>query len=110
MPFIDPSALPDLGPKPGWHGRFFHSEHMTFAYYELEAGAALHAHSHPNEEVWNIVVGQLDLTVGDETRTLGAGCAAVVPAGTTHSVSAKMPCRVIVVDHPVRHEVAGVKI
>ena len=111
MGFIDPNTLPQLEPKQGWRGRFFHSDHMTFAYYEIDAGATLHAHSHPNEEVWHIIEGELDLALGNETRSLRAGSEAVIPAGTTHAVVAvKKRCRAIVVDHPVRREVAGLKI
>jgi mannose-6-phosphate isomerase-like protein (cupin superfamily) len=110
MGFIDPNELPQAEPKPGWHGRFFHSDHMTFAYYEIDAGATLHAHSHPNEEVWHIVEGEADLTLGEETKSVGSGQAVVIPAGATHAVAVKKGCRAIVVDHPVRHEVAGVKI
>ena len=110
MGFIDPGTLPQAEPKPGWHGRFFHSEHMTFAYYEIDAGAALHAHSHPNEEVWHIIEGEVDLTLGDETRAVRAGSAVVVPAGTPHAVAVKKRCRAIGVDYPVRREVGGVKI
>ena len=87
MGFIDPSTLPHAEPKPGWHGRFFHSEHMTFSYYEIDVGATLHAHSHPNEEVWHIIEGEVDLTLGEETRRVRAGYAVVIPAGTTHAVA-----------------------
>lgn len=52
MGLIETDALPRISPKAGWRGRFFHSAHMTFAYYEIEAGAALPAHAHENEEVW----------------------------------------------------------
>src|SRR5262249_7120148 len=79
MGLIDPKSLPAAEPKPGWHGRFFHSEHMTFAYYDIEAGAALHAHSHPNEEVWHLIDGEADVTLGDKTMRVGAGCAVVIP-------------------------------
>jgi mannose-6-phosphate isomerase-like protein (cupin superfamily) len=108
--FVDASALPEIEPKPGWHGRFFHSEKMTFAYYEIDAGATLHAHAHPNEEVWHIVEGEIDLMLGDETRRVKAGDAAVIPSGTTHAAAAPKHCRAIVVDSPGRREVGGVKI
>jgi len=108
--FIDPSELPEVEPKSGWHGRFFHSEHMTFAYYEIDAGASLHAHSHSNEEVWHIIEGEVDLTLGAETKRVGAGQAVVVPPETMHAVAVSNGCRVIVVDYPVRREVAGVEI
>jgi len=110
MGLIDPKSLPAAEPKPGWHGRFFHSEHMTFAYYDIEAGAALHAHSHPTEEVWHLIDGEADVTLGDKTMRVGAGCAVVIPGGVTHSLAAKTTCRAIVVDYPVRREVAGIRI
>jgi quercetin dioxygenase-like cupin family protein len=83
---------------------------MTSAYYEIDAGALLHAHSHPNEEVWHIIDGEVDLTLGQETRCVRAGYAVVIPAGTTHAVAVRKRCRAIVVDYPVRREVGGVKI
>ena len=34
-------------PLPGWNGRFLHSATMTFAHYDIAAGAApLHGHQH----------------------------------------------------------------
>ena len=43
-------------PLPGWSGRFLHSATMTFAHYDIAAGAApLHEHQHEQEEVWHIV-------------------------------------------------------
>jgi quercetin dioxygenase-like cupin family protein len=108
--FIEVGSLPEVQPKDGWRGRFFHSEHMTFAYYSIEAGASLHEHRHPNEEVWHVLEGSLELRVGDESRALAAGDAAVIPAGTPHAVLATAGCRVIVVDHPARHAIAGKRI
>ena len=110
MGFVAPAALPEIEPKPGWHGRFFHSKHMTFAYYTIDAGASLHAHAHSNEEVWHVIDGSVELTVGEETRTVRAGEAAVIPPDVLHAVRADRTCRVIVVDHPVRTEVAGIRI
>jgi len=102
VPFVDPSTLPVREPRPGWRGRFFHSEHMTFAYYDIAEGADVHSHSHPNEEAWHIIAGALELTIAGETRTLHAGEAAIVPGGTEHRARAPEPARVIVVDHPPR--------
>jgi hypothetical protein len=47
-------------PLAGWSGRFFHSENMTFGHWEIAEGAAdLHEHEHPQEEVWNVVEGEI---------------------------------------------------
>ena len=43
MPFVDANSLEAHEPRPGWSGRFFHSDHMTFAYYGIAPGADVHA-------------------------------------------------------------------
>jgi quercetin dioxygenase-like cupin family protein len=108
VPFVDPSDLPSHEPRPGWSGRFFHSSHMTFAYYDIAAGADVHEHQHPNEEVWHVVDGALEVTLGGVTSVLRAGQAAIVPADEPHSVRALEPARAIVVDYPLRESVAGI--
>jgi unsaturated pyranuronate lyase len=90
-------------------GRFLHSATMTFGYWEVAAGSVVHEHSHPNEEVWHIVEGEFEFTVGGETALVRPGSVAVVPAGTPHDVKAPTDGRAIVVDHPVRLEVGGVR-
>ena len=68
-------------PLPGWSGRFFHSQHMTFAHYDLAADATpLHTHHHEQEEVWAIVEGRLAITIDGEETELGAGDVAIVPS------------------------------
>jgi quercetin dioxygenase-like cupin family protein len=108
--FIDANQLPAKEPRKGWRGRFFHSEKMTFAYYAVEAGAWIHEHSHPNDEVWNIIDGQLEITIAGEARVVGPGCAALIPPDTPHSVKALSNSRVIVVDHPQRHSIGGIEL
>ncbi|MGI8903358.1 MAG: cupin domain-containing protein [Solirubrobacteraceae bacterium] len=108
MPFIETSKLPAKEPKPGWIGRFFHSEHMTFAYYEITPGSQLHLHHHSEEEVWHIIEGELEMVLGDTTRIVHAGEAVVVPAEAEHSARTSGYCRAIVVDFPAREAVGSV--
>jgi mannose-6-phosphate isomerase-like protein (cupin superfamily) len=110
MPFIEAGQLAVKEPRPGWLGRFFHSEHMTFAYYEIQPGAWVHLHHHANEEVWHVLDGEVEMVVGDDRRVVHAGEAVVVPAGVEHSASASQRCHAIVVDFPARAEVGGVDI
>jgi unsaturated pyranuronate lyase len=109
MPFIDTSQLQVKEPLPGWKGRFFHSENMLFAYYAVSAGASIHEHSHPNEEVWHVIEGELEVTIAGQTQVAGPGSVAVVPPNTAHSVRALSDGRSIVVDYPLRDFVGGVK-
>ncbi len=110
MTFIDTSRLSVKEPKHGWKGRFFHSQSMTFAYYAVLAGAWIHEHSHPNDEVWNVLEGKLEVTVGGKTQVVGPGYAVVVPPDINHSVKALTDVRAIVVDHPRRDSIGGVEL
>jgi quercetin dioxygenase-like cupin family protein len=106
--FIETNQLGVKEPRPGWKGRFFHSRNMTFAYYTVAAGASIHEHSHPNDEVWNVIEGQLEITIAGETRVAGPGCAAIVPPDAAHSVRALTDARAIVVDYPRRQSIGGI--
>jgi unsaturated pyranuronate lyase len=106
--FIETNQLGLKEPRQGWKGRFFHSPNMTFAYYTVEAGASIHEHSHPNDEVWNVIDGQLEITIAGETRVAGPGCAAIVPPDAAHSVRALSDARAIVVDYPRRQSIGGI--
>jgi unsaturated pyranuronate lyase len=110
MPFIDTERLEVKEPLPGWKGRFFHSDSITFAYYDFERGASIHEHSHPNEEVWNVIEGELEVTIDGQKRVVGAGSAAFVPPDTPHATKARTDGRAIVVDHPLRDSVGGISI
>jgi hypothetical protein len=50
MPFVDVSSLRVIDRLPGWHGRYFHSESMTFAHYDFVRGSSIHEHIGPQED------------------------------------------------------------
>jgi quercetin dioxygenase-like cupin family protein len=109
VPFIEPSDMFTGAPLAGWEGRFFHSENMTFAQWTIASDAApLHEHHHPQEEVWNVVEGEVIISLNGDERELGSGDVAVIPPHTPHSVRAKTTCRAIVTDFPVRQQLPGV--
>ena len=103
MPFVEPDAMIVITPIRGWTGRVFHSSQMTFGYWEIAADAVdLHEHDHAQEEVWNVVSGEIVLSIDGHERRLDAGDAAIIPPGVRHAAVVLGPCRAIVVDHPVR--------
>jgi mannose-6-phosphate isomerase-like protein (cupin superfamily) len=109
MPFVRPPDMLSGHPLPGWSGRFLHSENMTFAHWDIDPGAAaLHEHQHEQEEVWHIVEGEVALTIAGEEQVLGAGCVAVIPPHTPHSVRPLSACRAIIADYPLRPDLPGV--
>ena len=108
MPFIDLDELPEKEPLPGWKGRYAHSDQMTFAFYQVEEGASIHVHDHEQEEVWHVLEGRLEVTIGGESRVVGPGGVAIVPPHTAHGVRALAASRAVVVDHPRRESVGRV--
>jgi quercetin dioxygenase-like cupin family protein len=109
MPFLDTSTLGVIERLPGWRGRFFHSPSMTFAHYEFTGGASIHEHFHPQEEVWEVIEGELEVTVDGVTQIARPGMVAIVPGNVRHSVRALTDGRAIIVDYPIREDVAGLK-
>jgi quercetin dioxygenase-like cupin family protein len=104
MPFLDTQGLKVIERLPGWRGRFFHTATMTFAHYEFTAGSTIDEHLHPEEEVYELIAGELEMTVDGVTQIVKPGTVAIVPSNARHSVRALTDGRVIIVDHPARPE------
>lgn len=104
MPVVDTNRLKVTERLPGWKGRYFHSPNMTFAHYEFAAGSTIHEHFHPEEEVYEVLEGELELTIDGNLEIAKPGIVAIVPANSRHSVRALTDGRLIVVDHPARPE------
>jgi quercetin dioxygenase-like cupin family protein len=102
MPFVDTNKLKVLKKRPGWRGRLFDSANMTFAHWEFDAGFSIHEHAHPQEEVWHVIDGELEVTIGRTTKRAGPGMVAIVPANTAHAVKALSDGKAIVCDYPLR--------
>jgi unsaturated pyranuronate lyase len=102
MPFVDTSTLRVIERLPGWQGRYFHSPSMTFGHYQFTRGASIHEHFHPQEEVWEVIEGELEVTIDGASQVARPGCVAIVPPGVRHSVKALTDGRAIVVDYPLR--------
>jgi mannose-6-phosphate isomerase-like protein (cupin superfamily) len=108
VPVIDPSDMLKGEPLPGWEAHFFHSENMTFAHYRIAEGATpLHEHQHEQEEVWNIVEGEVMISIDGVEHALGPGGVAIVPPNALHSVRPVSACRAIIVDYPLRTQLPG---
>ena len=104
MPFLNLHELEEKQIVPGFKAHFVHSQNMTFAYWDIEAGAVLPEHSHPHEQVANMIAGEFELTVNGETKVLRPGSVAIVPSDSVHSGRAITICRIIDVFYPVRED------
>jgi quercetin dioxygenase-like cupin family protein len=102
MLIVDTSSLDVIERLPGWYGRYFHSPSMTFAHYDFRRGSSIHEHFHPQEEVYEVIEGELEMTIDGVVHIARPGLVAIVPGNVRHSVKALTDGRAIIVDHPRR--------
>ncbi|MFQ6676879.1 MAG: cupin domain-containing protein [Fidelibacterota bacterium] len=89
---------------PGFRVKVVHSEHMTLTHWDIKAGSSLPEHSHPHEQVTNMIEGELELIVDGESNILKPNSVVVIPSNATHSGKAITGCRVIDVFYPTRED------
>jgi hypothetical protein len=80
---------------------------MTFAHYDFQRGASIHEHFHPQEEVYEVIEGELELTIDGVKQVARPGIVGIVPSNVPHSVKALSDARAIIVDHPLRRDISA---
>lgn len=104
MAFLKIADLASREQMPGFHGRFIHADRVTIVHWEIDAGAKLPEHSHPHEQVSNLLEGAFDMTIDGTENRLTAGSVAVIPSNAVHSGRAVTACHFIDVFQPVRED------
>jgi quercetin dioxygenase-like cupin family protein len=89
---------------PGFHGRFIHSDQMTFAYWEIKKGRSLPEHAHMHEQVANILEGEFELTLDGTPFVLKPGSVLPIPSNVKHKGRALTDCKILDVFYPVRED------
>ena len=70
----------------------------------LGPGIDLPEHSHPHDQITNIIEGEFELTVDGVPEILSAGHYRVIPPDVVHSGRSITVCRIIDVFSPVRED------
>ena len=88
--------LPEIDvPLEGVRGWLMQAGERQVAFFDIQPVGAVPAHSHGAQ--WGIVVeGEMELTIGDETKRYRKGDWYYIPEGVMHSAS--FPTRVNVID------------
>jgi quercetin dioxygenase-like cupin family protein len=92
---------------PGGKVKFVHSDNMTLASWTFEAGIDLPEHTHPHEQILNVMEGTIEFTVEGETQTIDAVSAIIIPPNVTHSGKTLTDCKLIDVFYPKREDFAA---
>ena len=89
---------------PGIRAKIDHSEQMTVMWVDMDEGAVLPEHHHPQEQWTNVIEGKLEMTINGVTYTLEAGMVAKLPSDTPHSARALSNCKAIDIFSPARED------
>lgn len=107
MTFIDIDATPANEVCPGCRLRTPYGQNLMLSYLEMDEGAEIPLHHHPHEQAGMLLKGKLQLTIGDETRTVEAGSMFIIPPNVPHrAIAADGPAVVLDVFSPVREDYA----
>ena len=99
--------LAEIVPKeimPGYHGKLIHTQNMSLAFWEVEAGAKVPEHAHMNEQVMQVLEGKFEFTLDGITKTYEPGDLVIIPPHVPHSGLALTPCKLMDVFSPTREE------
>lgn len=105
MPFHDLKQAKSITLADGVIAHPAWGERVMLVRLELEANSVVPLHTHPHEQAGMVLEGELDFTLGDETRHLTAGDSYIVPSNVTHGVTmGSAPAVALDVFSPPREE------
>ena len=88
MGFIDVDAREPKELLPGVDLRTFWGDRMLLSHVTLKPGAEVPRHSHPHEQAGVVLSGSMEMTIGNETRTVGPGEMYIASGDEEHRVVA----------------------
>jgi quercetin dioxygenase-like cupin family protein len=101
-------SLPDVDVAvEGVRGKLLQAAHRQVVFFEIAPIGAIPRHTHGAQ--WGIVVeGEMELTIGGETKTYHAGDSYFIPAGVEHGATFKTHFKAIdVFEEPDRYAARG---
>lgn len=78
--------LPEIELAPGLHSRPLVGLGMLASFVRYEPHSVAPLHSHIEEQIFIVLEGELEITVGDTVRLVGVGEAAHIPPWVPHTV------------------------
>ncbi len=104
MPVINTGDIDPREMFPGAHARLVHGDKMTVAHWHFDADSPLPEHSHPHEQITNMLTGEFEMVIDGVTHILKAGDVCVIPSDPVHSGRAITDCRIMDVWAPARED------
>jgi quercetin dioxygenase-like cupin family protein len=97
--------LPKFAPVPGLFMQSVTGGQIMANWVTIEPRQVVPRHHHPHEQLGIMLEGQLELTLGEETRLLNPGDAYTIPPNLPHSArTLDQPCVVLDIFSPPRED------
>ena len=69
----------------------------TITLFAFDAGQGLSEHSAPFDAFVQVIDGQVELTIGEQSVTAKSGEVVIMPANIPHAVRANQPCKMLLI-------------
>lgn len=89
---------------PGVKGKFIHGESLSWAFWQIDAGAEVPRHQHVHEQMMHVVSGRFEFEIEGEKRICEAGEVVCIASNQWHYGKALTDCVLMDVFTPVREE------
>ncbi len=103
--FYEIDKLPSLAPVAGVRMNVMVGGTMMANWVQIEPGAAVPTHAHEHEQIGLVLEGEIQMTIGDETRALVPGNAYTIPGNLPHAgIAGPQGCLVLDIFSPPRED------
>lgn len=102
--FINWADEPQADIAPGVRRRHLSGDNVMLVEVAFEDGAVVPEHSHPHEQMTNLISGRIELVIGDQKQVMVPDKAALIPANVPHSAVALEPSVSLDIFSPPRED------
>ncbi|MFQ6001284.1 MAG: cupin domain-containing protein [Anaerolineae bacterium] len=105
MPFFKVDELTSTQAMEGVSRRAVYLDQVMLTFFDLAPHSIVPKHKHPHEQITFIIEGEMEFTLGNETRVIGKGEGVAIPSNVEHGAKVlHLPTKAIDAWHPPRED------
>lgn len=105
MSFFKVDELPPTQAMEGISRRAVYLDKVMLTFFDFAPHSIVPMHKHPHEQITFIIEGEMEFTLGNETRVLGKGEGVAIPPNEEHGGKVlHLPTKAIDGWHPPRED------